>query len=289
MRSIVVRTGKELLTKSTNTIGPAHRIINAAMSSSSSFTFEGEMQQQQQQQQQKNPPEPFYGSPRPKHSTVSSMSTIQSLSLAAYSATKAFMDPERHDMVATLSELTGHVALQNMYDSMMSSKTGQRILTERPIVSKATIDIQTLEQMDKNTFGYAYAMFLKKNGFDPDMRADVKYVSHEELRYVMLRYRQSHDYYHVITDLPPTVPGELALKYAELFQTGLPVCALSATVGSLKLGEEERRIWYDAYLPWAVKVGKEGKKWMNIYWEEEFDQDLEGLRKRIGVDIAPKV
>ncbi len=299
MRSVACRLGNELLAENIISVSCRGLIVTRKTGSvtchsfpslsspftTTAITASARLEGRQGKEMEK---EPFYGSPRLK-SSASALSTIQSLSLTVYSATKAFVDPERHDMVATLSELTGHVALQNMYNSMMASKTGQRILTERPVVSKATIDIEKLEQMNKNSFGYAYAMFLKRNGFDPDMRADVKYVNDDELKYVMMRYRQSHDYYHVITDLPPTVPGELALKFAELFQTGLPVCALSATVGSFKLADEERKLWRDQYLPWAIKVGKDGEKWMNIYWEEEFDQDLEELRRKIGVVIAPKL
>ena len=227
--------------------------------------------------------EPFYGTPRDKKQPLS---PLQSFTLAAYSATTAFLNPERHDMVATLSEVTGSIALQTMYDGMMADPTGQRILTDRPIVDTNSIDIKALENLPPNTFGYGYANFLKRNGFDPDDRADVKYVVDEELAYVMKRYRQSHDFFHVVTGLPPTVPGELALKYAELFQTGLPVCALSATVGSMKLEPEERRIWKESYLPWAIRVGK-GKKWMNVYWEEEFEKDLVTLREELGVVAAP--
>jgi ubiquinone biosynthesis protein COQ4 len=274
MRSIILTTGRQLSRKNNRTLQVLSTISQGRDLSTSSS--------------QNEETEPFYGSPRSANSAPK-LSTLQSLTLATYSATKAFLDPERHDMVATLSELTGHVALQNMYDSMMADKIGQRILIERPIVSKATIDIHELEQKEKNTFGYAYAMFLKQNDFDPDLRADVKYVQDEELRYVMTRYRQSHDFYHVITDLPPTIPGELALKFAELFQTGLPICALSATVGSLKLDDRERELWKEEYLPWAIKVGKDGGKWINTYWEEEFDTDLQDLRKRLGVVIAPKI
>lgn len=232
--------------------------------------------------------EAFYGRPRPINSAPT-LSTLQSLALTAYSATKAFIDPERHDMVATLSELTGHIALQSMYNHMKNDPTGRRILIEKPIVSKDTIDIQHLENYDKNTFGYAYASFLKQHGFDPDLRAEVKYVQDEELRYVMMRYRQSHDFYHVVTDLPPTISGELALKYVELFHTGLPVCALSATVGSWKLDGEERLKWKEIYLPWAIHVGNNGKKWMNVYWEEMFYYDIEELRKELNIVTAPKL
>lgn len=192
-------------------------------------------------------------------------------------------------MVATLSELTGQIALQNMYQTMKNNPTGQSILQTKPIVSKDTIDISTLEQSHESTFGHAYASFLKENGFDPDLRAKVKYIEDEELKYVMMRYRQCHDFYHVVTDLPPSIPGELALKYVELFQTGLPVCALSATVGSWKLEGEEREKWRDVYLPWAIRVGKGKTKWINVYWEEMFEWNIEELRRELNIETAPKV
>lgn len=46
---------------------------------------------------------------------------------------------------------------------------------------------------------------------------------------------QVHDFWHVLSGLPPTVVGEIALKWFEMMQTGLPVTALSAFVGPLRL------------------------------------------------------
>lgn len=53
------------------------------------------------------------------------------------------------------------------------------------------------------------------------------------------RYREVHDLWHVLSGLPPTVEGELALKWFELVQTGLPVCALGAVFGPLALPRRE--------------------------------------------------
>jgi ubiquinone biosynthesis protein Coq4 len=112
------------------------------------------------------------------------------------------------------------------------------------------------------TFGQAYIRFLHRHGFNPDDRDPIHYMknddfmqkndcpmlsSHDEnessdsmlleadLSYIMLRYRQCHDYWHTITNLPPTVSGELGLKWLELFQTKLPLAAFAVTVGSLSL------------------------------------------------------
>lgn len=229
--------------------------------------------------------EKFYGSARP--TSREPLSPLQSIALTIYSASKAFIDPERHDMVAMLAEVTGKFALESMHDMMLNDPTGRRILQDRPLVTKENINIEALKVLPENTFGSAYASFLSKHGFDPDARSEVRYIPNPDLAYVMTRYRQSHDFFHVMTELPPTIPGELALKYVELFQTGLPVCALSATSGSMMLGIQDRNLWQKTYLPWAIQVGKFGKRWMNVYWEEHFQKDLKEFRNELGILVAP--
>lgn len=83
--------------------------------------------------------------------------------------------------------------------------------------------------------------------------------------------------------------GELALKWLEVIQTGLPVAALSATVGSLRLSPAERRILNEVYLPWAVRVGRNAEYLMNVYYEEEFDTDIDSLRTRLRIETVPSV
>lgn len=234
---------------------------------------------------------PFYGLPRPQEEDPSLSNRI---AIAVHSATTAFSDPTRADAVAALGEVTGYVALTSMYDRMMGDATGQKILRHRPIVSKATLPIDDLMRQAKDencpmTFGKAYGLFLKGHGFDPDERDEVKYISDPDLAYIMLRYRQCHDYWHVLTGLPPTVLGELGLKWLELLQTGLPVAALSATVGSLRLSPKERDVLTNHYLPWAVRMGQQSAYLMNVYYEREFNTDLDELRERLCIEPAPVV
>jgi ubiquinone biosynthesis protein COQ4 len=224
--------------------------------------------------------------------------------LTLQSATTALNDPTRADAVAQLGELTGHVALTSMYNVMMQNNVGQQILRERPIVSKetlpASIEMMMRESAAANksaespsssniTFGQAYGAFLKKHGFDPDERSEVQYIDNPELAYVMTRYRQCHDYWHVLTDLPPTVVGELGLKWLELLQFHLPVAALSATVGSLRLNNAERELLFQHYLPWAVRMSRQSEYLLNVYYEQEFDTPLEELRDRLRIEPAPKL
>jgi len=258
--------------------------------------------------------EPFYGKPRPSTS-VATRTFRDRMALTIHNAITAYSDPTRADAVAVLGEMTGPITLQRIHQKMINDQTGFQILKDRPIVSKATIPYENLilnapdynifngdNNYDDNnlTFGQAYGSFLKIHGFDPDERDEVNYVEDETLAYIMLRYRQCHDYFHTITGLPPTILGELGLKWFELFQTGLPVAALSCTVGSLRLDIKEQQILQDIYLPWAVRNSDTSEQQdsststsslflMNVYYEKEFDTPIKELRNRLNLIPAPSI
>ena len=213
---------------------------------------------------------------------------LQKLAATAISAAKALRDPRRADMVGVLGEATGRVALEKIRSDLKKTREGRLILSERPVVDSTTINGDELRELDENTFGHAYGRFLERYGFDPDDRTPVALVDDEELAYVLLRYRQVHDFWHVLFGLPPTVHGELVLKWFELVHTGLPVAAFSALFGPLRLSSKQRRRLYDAHVPWATTQGRAcTQSLLAIYYERCFEEDIDELRRRLGVTVAP--
>ncbi|EED88476.1 predicted protein, partial [Thalassiosira pseudonana CCMP1335] len=236
------------------------------------------------------------------------LSPLQRLATLLHSSITALNDPTRADAVAAVGEVTGSYALSRMMQTMQNDEIGRRILKERPLVNETVAEraFRLLEQHNNMnelkstannnsmTFGAAYATFLQTHNFDPNERSPIRFITDPNLSYVMTRYRQCHDYWHALTELPPTVLGELALKWVELMQTGLPLAALSATGGAFGasgLSEEEREILWSVYFPWAIRVGQnmKGNALMCVYYEEEFETDLGVLRDRIGIEPAPIV
>lgn len=253
--------------------------------------------------------EPFYGSPRPVQRPLSLDHPADRWQLLLQQAAIALRDPTRADAVAAVGELTGTTALQRLAATLRNDPVGRRILQERPLVQKNTIPYEQLLQQaqevsqnddkddDMIRFGQAYGSFLLQHGFDPDERDAIRYMprdtpADDELAYLLLRYRQSHDFFHALTGLPPTVLGELALKWLELFQTGLPLCAVSATVGSVvTLTPTEQAVLLRHYLPWALRVGQQMPfgSLLAVYYEEEWDTPLHELRARLKIEPAPVV
>ena len=103
------------------------------------------------------------------------------------------------------------------------------------------------------------------------------------LAYTMLRYRQTHDLYHTLFSLPPTLPHELSLKVIELSNMALPVALLSSIFGPFRLSAARRDTWIRDWVPWALRSGREGRNLVGVYWEKRWEQGLGDLRRELGV------
>jgi len=208
--------------------------------------------------------------------------------LAVGSAVMSLADPRRGDMVAALGETTAGPSLSYMRDAMLESAEGRRVLKERPRVNSKTIDMDKLAQYPEGTFGRAYVTWLERCGVTPDTREPVHYIADPELAYVMQRYRECHDFYHCICSLPVNVESELALKYFEFANLGLPMAALSAAFGHFRLDSKKRSRLFSEFVPWAIKCGSSARSLITVHWEDRWGQDVEELKKELGIWDPPE-
>ncbi|VDI06634.1 ubiquinone biosynthesis protein COQ4 [Mytilus galloprovincialis] len=212
---------------------------------------------------------------------------FQKVLLSAGSAAMSLYDPRRDDMISTLGETTGYFALKKMKQKMLEDPVGRQISSLRPEINTSTLSIDYLGSLPEETFGKKYWNFLSKNGFSPDARLPVHFVDDPELKYVMLRYRQTHDLFHSVLGMPPHMLGEVAVKWVEAIQTGLPMCALGAFFGPLRLGPVNKQQYLSTYLPWAIRCGTNSKFLMAVYWEKHWEQNLTDLRNELNIEPAP--
>ena len=218
-----------------------------------------------------------------------SFPSLERLGVAVGAAVTAFIDPARADMVALLGEVTGAPALQLLHNKMSADPDGQYLLKHKPRVRKDAISVGSLRQLPADTFGAAYARYLDAHGFDPDKRHQVAMIGDPELAYVMQRYREVHDFWHVLADLPPTVLGELAIKWLEMVQTGLPMPALSSFVAPLRLPPDQLFTFYTVYVPWASDCGGRAKFLLSVRYEGLFSLPIDEVRQRLHFSKAPQL
>ncbi|WVO23672.1 ubiquinone biosynthesis protein COQ4, mitochondrial [Cryptococcus decagattii] len=207
------------------------------------------------------------------------LSPAQNALLAVGSGVVGVLDVTRGDLIASLSESTAGIFLPALHGKMNMTPEGRQIMKDRPEITNNTIE--KLKELKRGTLGREYIEWLGDGGLEPESRAPVQYIDSPVLAYTMLRYRQTHDLYHTLFSLPPTLPHELSLKVFEFSNMSLPVALLSSIFGPLRLQRKET--WMRDWVPWALRTGREGRSLVTVYWEKRWEQGIGELRRELGV------
>ncbi|KAJ1801693.1 Ubiquinone biosynthesis protein [Coemansia sp. RSA 2399] len=224
----------------------------------------------------------------PLYETHTPTTTLQKVFVASGAALLAFGDPTDGTHIAALGDATSNGFFDKMRRQMLSDAVGRRILKERPQVSFSGEQWEALAQLPEGSFGHAYYHQMKRNGISWMTRPAVRFVDNEEDAYMLLRYRQCHDFYHTILDMDISVVEELAIKVVEWRQTGLPVGLIASAFGPLRLPADERARFFAHYLPWALQCGSQSKPLIGVYWEEMMHRSIDDIRKEMGVWLLPE-
>ncbi len=144
-------------------------------------------------------------------------------------------------------------------------------------------DVRALSGYPVRSLGHAFAHHLIDHSFDPDYyrKIDIK----NDVDYVLMRMRQTHDIWHVVTGIGTDPVGELGLKAFELAQTHRPMAAVITTGGVLRyllkdpddLGQVLDGIAH------GYRLGTEAKPFLAQKWEEGWDRPLAEWRTELNV------
>lgn len=197
--------------------------------------------------------------------------------LIVESAVNAFKDPDNGQHLSHLGDLTSYYSLIRIRDRMLKSPTGRSILKDQPRLT-GQLDLESLKKK-QGTLGAHYAQFMLSNTFRPEDRPLVKYVPDYELAYIMQRYREVHDFVHVIIGCPtPSILHELYVKWFELIQLELPSAGLAVSFGSLLAREKVFEYWRTVGK--VVDIANKAEFFLNIPLEQHLGDDLQEFRKR---------
>lgn len=205
------------------------------------------------------------------------------VSMLIQTAVSALRNPYDGNLIAQTGDLSGTKALRAIRAKMQNDKVGRQILAEKPRVNEETVNFQNFKDYPKNSFGYHYWVWMSNYEFSPDERPKAKYIPDIELAYVMQRYKENHDFLHTLLNLNIEIESELAVKWYEMVQTGIPMTALASFVGPLRLGLGANRKLFFEMLPLILRNANRSKFFMNVYFEKEFERDVDEFRDELGI------
>lgn len=225
-------------------------------------------------------------------------------------AALSVIDPTNPKNISSLSELSisRYTLQQHLKKRMLTeSDESRKVLRDRELLWSENMPkgvksvLKAIENKNQNemdefklseisgfpvgSFGCEYSKFLYHQEVSPDGRPNLSYNLEDgsslkdmtenqklsEDNYIMIRYRQVHDFLHTLCDLPVSYEAELVLKWFEYCQTRMEMNFLAGMGGWIRLIYDGKPIiscddqisasadsikeFFNYALPWAIYAG----------------------------------
>lgn len=140
-------------------------------------------------------------------------------------------NPEKTESVYDIEDGLRHTkATQVAIAFVQKDPAVARLIADRYL--PPPLNLEALAQLPADSLGYIYARYIRDAGFDPNFYRPIDVV--DDVSYVLLRMRQTHDVWHIVAGFDTNVAGELGLKAFELAQTRRTMAAVLVCGGLLK-------------------------------------------------------
>lgn len=199
----------------------------------------------------------------------------------ALSALRVLMrDHSRLDQVLVFTEAVNGGTLARAVERIAATATGRTFLRERRYINRTSVDFERLRTLPPSTLGRQYVQFLDDNGISPEPFEVSPDVGDPRIAYIMMRMRQTHDLWHVLTGYRPDVEGEILLQAFTFAQVGAPSALLIALFGTLRWRGLSRRALVE--LRAAYRHGKSAQPLATVRWEDHWETPVAELREALG-------
>jgi ubiquinone biosynthesis protein COQ4 len=193
------------------------------------------------------------------------------------------IDPNRLEEVFVIGESLNAHRIPAILERLEADPETRRLLQDRPRIDSAHVDFAALERLPDGTLGREYVRFLNDNGITPDV-FKLPDIGDERMAYVMMRIRQTHDLWHVLTGYAPDVTGEVLLQAFTFAQLRAPSAFAIAAMGTLRFGW--RKPGFFKRLRAAVRGGRATRKLAAFRWEDHWAEPVAKLREELTCPAA---
>lgn len=194
-------------------------------------------------------------------------------------------DSAKTEEIHRVEEITGRPRFRALVRELAETPEGRRLLAERPELSSQQVDYDHLRRLPETTLGGTYARHLDRNGITADYQAAAtQLVEDPDVAYLMRRFRQTHDIWHVLLGIGITGHEEVLIHWFSYGQLRLPVSALIMLFGTMKHLLLERR-WTALRRSTleAYHAGKDAAPLLPVYWEDLWEEPIARVRESYGI------
>jgi ubiquinone biosynthesis protein COQ4 len=192
-------------------------------------------------------------------------------------------DPEQTDSVFDIEDGIRHTKAVQLSVEYAKSKPGVAQIFEERYLAPSP-DIDALLKLPSESLGYAYASYITESHFDPNFYR--KEEVEDDISYMFMRMRQTHDIWHIVAGFGTSVNGEMGIKSFEIAQIHRPLAAMLVAGALLrtlfKCPEHLDSLLNQIAL--GYRAGAKAKPFLAQKWEEHWEKPLAEWRSELNVD-----
>lgn len=151
------------------------------------------------------------------------------------------------------------------------------------------INLTELQTLPLGTIGRAYADHMIGNKLDPNFYRVLE-IKNDTI-FVMMRMRQTHDLWHVLTGFNTSVPGEIGLQAFMAAQISAPLSILLMAGALFKVATKQQEsldvVMNSITQGWLM--GKKAKPFFSIDWEANWKTPVLELRSAYQVEASDQL
>jgi ubiquinone biosynthesis protein COQ4 len=204
---------------------------------------------------------------------------------AVKGAISLFRDPTKTESVYDIEDgLRNTKATQLALEFVKTDPEVDQIISERYM--PPSVDIDALLALPIDSLGHTYATYINNFNFDPNFYRKVEV--NDDISYMFLRMRQTHDIWHIVAGFGTDIAGELGLKSFELAQTHRTM-SLILLAGGLLSTLSKSPADLDNLLNCVARgyySGVKAKPFLAQKWEEQWSKPLLGWREELGLNVS---
>ncbi|MGJ5629234.1 Coq4 family protein [Nostoc sp. CALU 1950] len=160
------------------------------------------------------------------------------------------------------------------------------LFTERWL--PAPFNLDDLAKLPEGTLGNVYARGMKARGFDPYFYKKVPVV--DDISYLKMLWRSTHDIYHVVAGFDTDLVGEIGLQAFFLAQTPIPISVMLLSLSMVIISLYQPTKFKDLMteISRGYKVGSHTPgKFIGQKWDQLWDVPVSEIREHLGVYSTP--
>ncbi len=188
------------------------------------------------------------------------------------------------DAAISIADCLYHMGLLEEEEKMAkASQDGIDFVIKRRMMDG--YDIQKLNELPMGTLAKSYAHHMISQNLQPNFYKNIAVTN--DSTYIMMRMRETHDLWHILTGFDTTVPGELGLQafmFAQLHTPFAPIVICGRSLVSVfKKPDEVVQVFETVAKGW--QMGRKAKPIFGLDWEKNWAKPVTQLREEYQIVV----